>query len=215
MRGMILAAGRGQRMGGLTEQIPKPLLRVKNRYLIEYSIDSLTNIGVQDIVINVAYRGDQIKEALGDGSRYGARFYFSEEEQALETGGGILQALPLLGHQPFITLSCDVICDFALQNLPREPRGLAHLVVVENPLYHPRGDFCLRDDMLYLAEQNQFTFSNIGIYRPELFAGCQPGKFRLGDLLKQAILDGRVSGEVYHGNWHNVGTPMDLEGVNS
>ena len=211
MRGMILAAGRGQRMGELTANVPKPLLRVREQYLIEYSIFSLTQIGVRDIVINVSYRGDQIKAALGDGERYGATFHFSDEETALETGGGILQALPMLGAAPFIVLSCDIICDYALQKLPIEPKGLAHLVVVDNPDFHPRGDFCLQGEKLFLAEQNQFTFSNIGIYRPELFADSQPGKFRLGDLLKQAIMREQVTGEHYRGVWHNVGTPKDLQ----
>lgn len=210
MRGMILAAGRGLRMGALTDNTPKPLLKVADRYLIEHAIFSLTKIGVQDIVINICYRGEQIKTALGDGSRYGAVFHYSAEQEALETGGGIFQALPLLGDKPFIVLSSDVITDYPLNKLPKEPKHLAHLMLVDNPEFHPRGDFCLREDVLYRAEQNHFTFGNIGVYRPEMFANCQPGKFRLGDLLYQEISRAKVTGEHYRGVWYNMGTPEDL-----
>ncbi len=210
MRGMILAAGRGVRMGALTEKTPKPLLKVAGKYLIEYSIASLIKRGVRDIVINICYHAEQIKNALGDGSRYGANFYYSEEKEALETGGGIFQALPLLGDQPFIVLSSDVITDYPLQHLSSDVSQLAHLILVDNPVYHPRGDFCLRDSTIYCAEQNEFTFANVGIYRPEIFANCQAGKFRLGDLLKEAVKKSQVTGEYYQGVWHNVGTPEDL-----
>ncbi len=210
MRGMILAAGRGVRMGALTENTPKPLIKVSGRYLIEYSIDLLLSRGVRDIVINVSYHADQIKRALGDGSRYQARFYYSEEKEALETGGGIFQALPLLGDEPFIVLSSDIITDYPLQKLP-QPEKLAHLVLIDNPSFHPRGDFGLAETKIYCAEDhNPFTFANIGMYRKELFAHCNPGKFRLGDLLKEAVKNADVTGEHYQGVWHNVGTPEDL-----
>jgi len=207
---MILAAGRGVRMGSLTDHTPKPLLKAAGKYLIEYSIDALTKIGVREIVINICYHKDHIKKTLGDGSRYGATFYYSEEQEALETGGGVFQALPLLGDQPFIVLSSDIITDYPLSQLPKEPEQLAHLVLVNNPEFHPRGDFCLTDKKIYYTEQNQFTFANIGLYRPELFANCKPGKFRLGDLIKNAVKNSQVTGEHYEGVWHNVGTPEDL-----
>jgi len=207
---MILAAGRGMRMGALTENTPKPLLKAAGRYLIEYSILSLTNMGVRDIIINICYHANQIKEVLGDGSRYNAVFHYSEEQEALETGGGILQALPLLGDQPFVVLSSDVITDYPLQKLPPQPEQLAHLVLVDNPVFHPHGDFCLADTQIYRAVQNQFTFGNVGIYRPELFSNCQPGKFRLGDLLKEAAKNLQLTGEHYRGVWHNMGTPEDF-----
>ena len=213
MRGMILAAGRGERMGALTADVPKALLKVRGRYLIEYSIESLVNIGVRDIVINICYRGDQIRKALGNGTRYGATFYFSEEEVALETGGGVFQALPLLGDDPFIVLSSDIVTDYPLQKLPEQPTALAHLVLVDNPTFHPRGDFCLEGDKLYRVEQNQFTFANIGVYRRELFDGCEPGRFRLGDLLKKAVAESRVTGEYYSGIWHNLGTPKEMDAL--
>lgn len=207
---MILSAGRGSRMGALTDHVPKPLLKVNDRHLIEYSIFSLTKIGVTDIVINISYHGEQIKQTLGNGSRYQANFHYSEEPEALETGGGILQALPLLGDAPFIVLSSDVITDFPLEKLPREPEQLAHLILVDNPDFHPRGDFCLDEKKIYCQEQNTFTFANIGVYRRELFDGCRPGKFRLGDLLKAAAKNSKLSGECYRGLWHNMGRPEDL-----
>ncbi|MHB1948941.1 MAG: N-acetylmuramate alpha-1-phosphate uridylyltransferase MurU [Gammaproteobacteria bacterium] len=214
MRGMILAAGRGQRMGTLTTEVPKPLLQVRNRYLIEYSLFALIKMGITEIVINICYRGAQIKEALGDGSRYGVTIFYSEEDEALETGGGIFQALPLLGPEPFIVLSCDVITDYPLHQLPQEPIGLAHLVLVNNPLYHSSGDFCLLKNKVYCGQSSTLTFGNIGIYRPELFADCKPGKFGLGPLLKEAALHGKITGEHYQGIWHNLGRPDDFDQVN-
>lgn len=211
MRGMILAAGRGKRMGALTDHTPKPLLRVEKYYLIEYSLYSLIKIGIKDIVINISYHAAQIKEALGDGSRYGVTLHYSEEPEALETGGGIYQALPLLGQEPFIVLSCDIISDFRLETLPRKPKGLAHLVLVDNPPYHLKGDFSLAGEKIYFANDcPTLTFSNIGIYRPELFAHCQPGAFRLGNLLKEEIAKNNITGEHYRGLWHNVGSPDDF-----
>ncbi len=212
---MILAAGRGVRMGALTEKTPKPLLKFADHYLIEYSIASLLHAGVRDIVINICYHAQQIRDALGDGSRYGARFFYSEEKEALETGGGIFQALPLLGNEPFIVLSADVVTDYPLQKLLDKPEKLAHLVLVDNPAFHPRGDFCLRDSVVYCAAQNEFTFANVGVYRRELFADCSPGKFHLGDLLKKAIRDSQVTGEHYRGVWKNVGTPEELKKTES
>lgn len=215
MRAMILAAGRGERMGELTRDIPKPLLKVGNRYLIEYSLCALANIGIKDIVINLRYRGEQIKQVLGSGERYGVTIHYSEETEMLETGGGIYQALPLLGNAPFLVLSCDIITDYPLQKLPQVPEGLAYLVAVDNPHFHRRGDFCLAGQRIYYGTAKTFTFGNIGVYRPELFANCKPGCFRLGDLLKAAIKKQQVTGELYQGIWYNVGTPDELKHVSS
>ncbi len=209
MKAMILAAGRGERMQHLTADKPKALLKLNDRYLIEYSILALTKIGVKEIVINVCYKAEQIKAALGDGSSYGVNIHYSDEVEALETGGGIFQALPLLGSNPFIVLSCDVISDYDLMNLPY-PQHLAHLVMVHNPDFHPAGDFCLNENYLSLDAGQTYTFSNIGIYRPELFNGCKPGRFRLGDVLKNAIKNKQVTGEIYQGLWENIGTPAQL-----
>lgn len=214
MRAMILAAGRGERMGQLTTAIPKPLLQVQGRYLIEYSIISLKNAGITDIVINTAYLGEQIQAALGDGRRYGVAIHYSTEAERLETGGGIFKALPLLGNEPFVVLSADVITDYPLVNLPKHPAHLAHLVVVPNPVYHPQGDFGLQDGLLITNAPAKYTFSNIGVYHPDLFAACRPGHFRLGDLLFSAIERKQITGELYLGGWFNVGTPDDLKMLN-
>jgi MurNAc alpha-1-phosphate uridylyltransferase len=213
MYGMILAAGRGKRMGSLTSEIPKPLLQVGGRYLIEYSIDALIKAGVQTIVINVHYRGQQIKAALGNGARYGVTIAYSEETEPLETGGGIFQALPLLGKEPFIVLSSDIISDYALQNLPKEPARLAHIVLVDNPLFHSQGDFRLDGQQLYGEGSPKLTFGNIGIYRPELFADYKAGHFRLGTVLRLAIACQQITGEHFTGQWYNIGTAEQLAEV--
>jgi len=209
-RAMILAAGRGERMGELTAQTPKPLLRAGGRYLIDYAIQNLKQAGIKEIVINISYRAEQIKSALGDGSHYGVNIFYSEEAERLETGGGIFQALPLLGDEPFLVVSGDIITDFPLQQLPQHLDGLAHLVMVPNPAWHPHGDFGLHEGRLVLPADAKFTFGNIGVYHPALFANCQPGHFRLASLLNPAIEAGQVTGELYQGKWHNVGTPADL-----
>jgi MurNAc alpha-1-phosphate uridylyltransferase len=212
MRGMILAAGRGERMGNLTDETPKPLLRAGNKYLIEYPIASLVKAGVREIVINISYQQEKIKSALGDGTRYGVAIQYSEEEERLETGGGILKALPYLGHKPFIVVSSDVIAEYALENLPREPDGLAHLVLVENPVFHLKGDFCLNGKYIYYSDShlNIYTFANIGIYRPELFSGYPVEKIKLASILKPAIIRQQVTGEHFIGQWHNIGTAEQL-----
>jgi MurNAc alpha-1-phosphate uridylyltransferase len=210
MRGMILAAGRGERMGELTENTPKSLLKLNGLYLIEYSLLSLAKIGVQDVVVNVCYQKEKIIRALGNGSRYQLNIEYSEEEVALETGGGIVKALPLLGSEPFIVLSSDVVTAYPLQNLPREPEGLAHLILVDNPDYHTRGDFCLAGSRIYYGDEMTLTFGNIGIYRPELFNGLAPVRFRLGELLKKEILQENITGEHYQGSWFNIGSPAEL-----
>lgn len=207
---MILAAGRGERMGKLTADTPKPLLRAGGRYLIEYMIEQIKRAGITDIVINVAYRGEQIQQALGNGNQYGVHIEYSVEPERLETGGGIFQALPLLGSDPFLVVSSDVVTDFPLASLPQQPTGLAHLVLVKNPEFHPRGDFGLRDGLLDMNAKPAHTFANVGVYRPELFAACSPGYFPLNKILFPAIREGRVTGEFYQGSWFNIGTPEQL-----
>lgn len=210
MRAMILAAGRGTRMQSLTEHTPKPLIQVAGRYLIEYAIAALQSAGVTDIVINVSYRAEQIKSALGSGERYGVFIHYSEEVEPLETGGGILKALPLLGSEPFIALSADVISDYPLKNLPKKPVGLAHLVLVDNPVFHPQGDFSLEGQCVASEGAEKLTFANIGVYDPALFVGCEPGVFGLGRLLRAAAKRQQITGEYYQGRWHNVGTADDI-----
>lgn len=211
MRGMILAAGQGKRMGKLTAQWPKPLVRVGGQFLIEFAITSFIRAGIDEIVINVAYFSEQIKSTLGDGKRYGARFIYSEEKEPLETGGGIFQALSLLGEKPFLVMSSDIITDFPLEKLPREPQSLAHVVVVDNPAFHPRGDFGVQEGYAAMKTDSIYTFANVGIYRPELFKDSVPGYFPLSQLLFPAIKKRLITAEHYKGVWYNIGTVDQLK----
>ena len=211
MRAMILAAGRGERMRPLTDRTPKPLLRAGGKALIEYHLERLRIAGITQVVINIAWLGAQIRDALGDGSRYGLPIAYSDEgDYALETGGGIFNALPLLGEEPFIVISGDVWVEYPYGELPQKlaSADLAHLVLVPNPAFHPRGDFGLQRGRITEAGAEPYTYANIGIYRPELFAGCQPGRFALAPLLYKSI--GRLSGEAFNGRWHNLGNPAQL-----
>lgn len=215
MRAMILAAGRGERMGALTQNTPKPLLEVNGRYLIEYAILSLKHAGIMSMVINVSYHADLIKRALGYGERYGVNISYSEEPERLETGGGVFNALPLLGREPFLLISGDIITSYPFAQLKKSPlKGLAHLVLVDNPDYHLAGDFGLAGKHIDLKAKNKFTYANVGLYDPVIFADCKPGFFKLSDVLLPAIREKKITGEVYDGLWYNVGTPEDLTKVN-
>lgn len=215
MRGMILAAGRGVRMGSLTDYTPKPLLRIGKKFLIDYSIEALKKAKIKDIVINVSYLHEQIIAAIGDGQKYGVNITYSMEEQALETGGGIFQALPLLGPDPFIVLSSDVISDYPLQTLPEHLKGLAHLVMVDNPDFKPEGDFNLQGNAVSCEPPCFLTYANIGVIHPKLFAECVPGKFGLGKILKNKAKQNLITGERFQGFWHNLGTPEQLTALTS
>jgi N-acetyl-alpha-D-muramate 1-phosphate uridylyltransferase len=212
MRAMILAAGRGERMRPLTDTLPKPLLEVGGKPLIQYHLEALARAGIQDVVINLAWQGELIRRALGDGKRFGLRICYSEEpEGALETGGGILAALPLLGPGPFLAISGDVWSAFALESLGgRLASGdVAHFVLVPNPDFHAQGDFGLDGGRL-VDRAPRYTYANISVLSAEFFAASQPGRFPLAPLMFEWIRRGRVSGELYRGPWHNVGTPMQL-----
>ncbi len=211
MRAMILAAGRGERMRPLTDTTPKPLLEVGGKRLIEYHILALREAGVRELVINHAYLGEQIEQTLGDGSRYDVSIRYSAEGEALETAGGIQRALPLLGDAPFIVVNGDIFTDFPFAGLPREPQGCAHLVLVNNPPHNPAGDFALKAGQVRDEGDERLTFSGIGIYRPELFAALEPGRAPLAPLLRQAMARDEVSGEVYQGEWLDIGTPQRLQ----
>ena len=211
MRAMILAAGRGQRMRPLSDSRPKPLLEAGGRALIEHCIARLVEAGIRELVVNHAWLGEQIVDALGDGSRFGAALQYSPEpEGALDVGGGIVNALPLLGEAPFIVTSADVWSDYPFRRLLPGPEGLAHLVLVDNPPYHPRGDFCLQGGRVELGGAPRLTYAGIGVYRPELFAGRPARRLALSSVLETAIAGGEVRGEHYRGRWFNVGTPADL-----
>ena len=210
MKAMILAAGRGERMRPLTDQTPKPLLRVGGKALIEYHLDNIKQAGIDAVVINHAWLGQQLETALGDGHRYGLHIEYSREGEALETAGGIQLALPLLGDTPFIAINGDIWTDYSLAALPPEPTGMAHLVMVDNPPQHPAGDFMLQSGTLLPKGPTCLTFSGIGLYRPELFAGLAPGKSPLAPLLRAAMARREVSGEYYPGRWFDIGTPERL-----
>ena len=214
MRAMILAAGRGERMGELTLTTPKPLLRVGNHFLIEYAIHNCKRAGIYDVVINVSYGAEKIKNALGDGKQYGINIQYSEEVERLEVGGGIFNALSHLGQDPFIVISADVITDYPLKQLKLKPIHLAHLILVDNQHYHPEGDFGLRDGLIDFNSQTKLTFANVGIYHPKIFANCQPGYFSWRTVMQPVIDNQQVTGEYFSGNWHNVGTPQDLSRAN-
>ncbi|HID98870.1 MAG TPA: nucleotidyltransferase family protein [Thiotrichaceae bacterium] len=212
MRAMILAAGRGERMRPLTDTIPKPLLKVAGQCLIEYHIQHLVAAGFTDIVINHAHLGEQIERTLGNGQRYGAQIQYSPEgTQALETGGGIFNALPLLGNAPFLVVNGDIWCDYPFEQLPPTLAGLAHLILVNNPVHNPQGDFCLKQQHVSQYGDSRLTFSGIGVYHPTLFNHCTKGRFSLVPLLIKAMQAGQVSGEHYKGLWIDVGTPERLQ----
>jgi N-acetyl-alpha-D-muramate 1-phosphate uridylyltransferase len=215
MKAMILAAGRGERMRPLTDDTPKPLLRIGGQTLIEHHIHALAQAGFTELVINHAHLGEQIVAALGDGDAYGVEIrYSAETPPALETGGGIFNALPLLGEGPFLVLNADIWTDFPLAELPEQIEGLAHLVLVDNPEHHAQGDFSLSAGQVSQRGPAMLTFGGIGVYSPELFSGCTAGAFPLAPLLRQAMDENRVSGEHYQGSWFDIGTPERLEAVN-
>ena len=210
MKAMILAAGRGERMRPLTDSLPKPLLPVASKPLIAWQIEALVAAGITEIVINHAWLGEMIENALGDGAAFGARIRYSPEGEALETGGGIRRALPLLGEAPFLVLNGDVLTDYPFARLRDQAVALAHLVLVSNPEHHPRGDFHLQAGRVSAEGEPRLTFSGIGVYHPALFAACEPGRFPLAPLLRQAMAAGQVSGEHYPGQWLDVGSPERL-----
>lgn len=215
MKAMILAAGRGERLRPLTDHIPKPLLAVRGKALIVWHLEALARAGVREVIINLAWLGAQIRAALGGGERCGLAVHYSQEpEGALETGGGIYQALPLLGAEPFIVVNSDTYTDFDYADLEIAARSLAHLVLVPNPVQHPHGDFSLLHGDVLEEGAARFTYSGIGIYRPEFFADCTSGRFPLLPWLRRASAARRLQGEVFRGRWEDVGTPGRLAALN-
>jgi MurNAc alpha-1-phosphate uridylyltransferase len=213
MKAMILAAGRGERMRPLTNHTPKPLLQAAGKPLIVHTINQLVAAGFNELVINHAHLGFQIEDALGDGSEFGAYIaYSSEADGALETAGGIVKALPLLGNTPFLVINGDIATNFPFAELKNLTVDLAHLVLVDNPEHHPHGDFGL-DSNAYVshAGTEKFTFSGIGVYHPDLFKDTPPGKSKLAPLLRAGMTDRRVSGQKYTGFWMDIGTPERLQ----
>jgi N-acetyl-alpha-D-muramate 1-phosphate uridylyltransferase len=213
MKAMILAAGRGERMRPLTDHTPKPLLPVASKPLIEHTIIRLVSAGFTDIIINHAHLGQQIEDKLGDGGHLGANITYSPEgEQALETAGGIINALPLLGKEVFLVVNGDIATDFPFAELKKITVDLAHIVLVDNPVHHKRGDFALGSAGQVTENDNhRFTFSGIGLYHPDLFSKTPPGKSKLAPLLREAIAAKKATGQHYPGFWMDIGTPERLQ----
>lgn len=225
-RALILAAGRGERMQPLTSHTPKPLLEAGGKRLIEWHLEKLARAGVREAVINTSHLAEQFPQALGNGERWGLRIEYSHEgAQPLETGGGMLHALERFGDQPFLVVNGDVWCDVDFSGLPAEPRGLAHLVLVDNPPHNPHGDFALDPHGMLVAHgPARLTYAGIGVFRPALFArwqqdlveqghvgdGAVPPRFALVHLLRAAMQRGDVGGEHHRGFWTDVGTPARL-----
>jgi MurNAc alpha-1-phosphate uridylyltransferase len=231
MKAMIFAAGRGERMRPLTDNCPKPLLPVRGRPLIVWQIVNLVRAGITEIVINHAHLGQMIEDALGNGEKFGAHIVYSAEGTALETAGGIAKARHLLGDEPFLAVSGDIYCphfDFgqvigALEDNdvwgnphPKDSRDVAWLYLVKNPDFHPKGDFALNNFAIANEGDPRYTFANIGVYRPEIFDGIAPGEHaKLAPILRAYADRGQVGGEVYRGEWHNLGTPEQLAQLNA
>ncbi len=211
---MILAAGRGERMRPLTESTPKALLEVAGRSLLEHRLEALRDAGIDNVVVNLGWHGEQIAERIGSGAAWGLTVVYSPEgDNILETGGGIHRALPLLGSDPFLVVNADVFTDMPM---PRElaDDAMGHLVMVPTPGHKATGDFDLVEGRIAVAEKPSLTFSGIAVYRPEFFADCEPGRFPLAPMLTEAAQAGRLTGSVYEGLWVDVGTPERLDALN-
>jgi MurNAc alpha-1-phosphate uridylyltransferase len=222
VKAMILAAGRGERMRPFSDVLPKALLPTGGKPLIVWILESLAAAGFNEIIINHAHLGNLIESALGDGTDFGVRIAYSPEEQALETAGGIANALPLLGDKPFLVVNADIYCELDFKSLPLKAHGmaqsgvLAHLVLVDNPEHHPQGDFGLMQGKVTLAGQHKLTYSGIGLYHPAFFANFARGtKAKLAPLLHTQIEAGRVGGEHYRGLWLDAGTPERLHALDT
>jgi MurNAc alpha-1-phosphate uridylyltransferase len=211
MKAMILAAGRGERLRPLTDHTPKPLVKAGKKRLIEYLIENLVTAGIDEIVINYAHLGEQFPLTLGDGEQYGCRITYSPENHgSLETAGGIIQALPLLGNQPFIVVNGDIWTDFDFSKLTKYTLNQnvdCHLVMVNNPEHNLDGDFAVDSNGFVATRGNKkFTFSGIGLYRPELFNNLAVERKALKPLFETVIAANRMTGEIYKGNWSDIGT---------
>ena len=211
MKAMILAAGRGERMRPLTDHTPKPLLQVGGKPLIVWHLERLAKDGFKELVINHAHLGKQIEQALGNGSAWGLNIEYSAEINALETAGGIANALPLLGDSPFLVVNGDVFTEINFGVLQLVSPNLAHLVMVDNPPQHPDGDFALDSGKITAKGNHKLTFSGVGVYHPALFVDVDRGQAaKLAPLLRSAMAEGLVTGDYYQGVWHDIGTPERL-----
>lgn len=213
---MILAAGKGERMKPLTNDVPKPLLPAGGKPLLQYHLEALAVASVTEIVINTGIHGEKIESCFGSGKEFGVNIRYSHEgDNPLETGGGICNALPLLGDKPFIVVNADIWTDYDFSVLSADLPGLAHLVMVDNPGHNPEGDFGLKAGMIHTQSGPLLTYSGIGVYHPRLFDAHRPGSFPLAPLLRTAIEAGQASGEYYPGAWLDIGTPERLNRLNN
>ena len=212
MKAMILAAGRGERLRPLTDVTPKPLLEVKAKPLIVHHLEALSRAGFTEIVINLSWLGNQVRDLLGNGADFNLSIEYSEEPEALETAGGIQLALPLLGER-FIVINADIYTDYDFIRL-QQVDSIAHLVLVENPQHHPRGDFTLNESTLGIEGSPRYTFSGISQYPRDFFKGLAPGEQKLAPLLFAAAQKHQVTGELFHGNWADIGTLERLDALN-
>lgn len=219
MKAMVLAAGRGERMRPLTDATPKPLLAVRGKPLLQWHLEAIRRAGIREVVINLAWLGEQISATFGSGAGLGLMLHYSHEPPGtLETGGGILRALPLLGDGPFLLVNGDTYTDFDLAAFVAEglaPGALARLVMVPNPPQHRSGDFALVDGELRPEGAPRYTYSGIGLYDPALFAGCEEGRFPLLPLLQKAMRARALRGLLHEGQWSDVGTVDRLEALNA
>jgi len=212
---MILAAGRGERMRPLTDVTPKPLLQAGSHRLIEYHLFNLAQAGFTDVIINVAWLGQQIIDELGNGEKYNLNISYSNEgDHALETGGGIYNALPLLGEEPFLVINGDVWTDYPFEKLRSyKLKDKAHLVLINNPAHNLTGDFAINNGRMLNDEKDRYTFSGIGIYSKDFFTTSSDGKYPLAPMIRKYIDSNEISGEVYEGRWIDIGTPQRLESL--
>ncbi|HLY53703.1 MAG TPA: nucleotidyltransferase family protein [Steroidobacteraceae bacterium] len=211
MKAMLLAAGRGERLRPITDSLPKPLVPVAGRPLIAWHLTALSRAGIREIVINLSWLAERLRAALGDGSEWGVSITWSEEGPVpLETGGGIFRAVPLLGPGPFLVVNADIWTDIDFAALALEEGALAHLVLVPNPPHNARGDFGLDGDLVVSRDSDRFTYSGVGLLRPELFHGCSGERFPLLPVLNRAIAARGVRGELHRGAWSDVGTAERL-----
>ena len=215
MRAMILAAGRGERLRPLTDEIPKSLIEVRGESLLERHLENVRSAGIETVVINLGWLGDKIVERVGSGKRYGLEVLYSQEgDNILETGGGIQKALPMLGADPFLVVNADIYTDMPVPDMQLADDHLGHLVMVPTPDYREHGDFDIEAGLVRNGDKAAYTFSGVAIYRPEFFDGCEAGRFPLAPMLREAADRRALSGSLYRGIWADVGTPERLAQVN-
>jgi len=211
---MILAAGRGERLRPLTDTVPKSLVEVQGKSLLERHLENVRRSGIEDVVINLGWFGEQIVDRVGAGSMYGLNVsYSNEHDDILETGGGIHKALPLLGDKPFLVVNADVYTDMPIPDVSLSRRDMGHLVMVPSPPYRDGGDFDVEDGRIRNGESQKLTFSGVAVYRPEFFTGCEAGRFSIVPMLREAADEDLLQGSIYAGMWADVGTPERLADI--